>query len=111
MAIVQPHRYSRLKILFEDFTSAFNDADTVFITNIYSAGEKKDPEITETHLIASLVASGHKDVRKYKNLEDLRDFLEKNLEEGDLVIFLGAGDITHYARSFTKLLNESNVNA
>ena len=111
VAIVQPHRYSRIKILFEDFTSAFNDADTVFITNIYSAGEKKDPEITETHLIASLVASGHKDVRKYKNLEDLRDFLENNLEEGDLVIFLGAGDITHYARSFTKFLNESNVNA
>ncbi len=111
VAIVQPHRYSRLKILFEDFTSAFNDADTVFITNIYSAGEKKDPEITETQLIASLVASGHKDVRKYKNLEDLRDFLEKNLEEGDLVIFLGAGDITHHAKSFTKLLNESSVNA
>ena len=41
VAIVQPHRYSRLKILFEDFTSAFNDADTVFITNIYSAGERK----------------------------------------------------------------------
>ena len=111
VAIVQPHRYSRLKILFEDFTTAFNDADTVFITNIYSAGEKKDPEITETQLITSLVASGHKDVRKYKNLEDLRDFLEKNLEEGDLVIFLGAGDITHHAKSFTKLLNESSVNA
>ncbi len=104
VAIVQPHRYSRLKMLFADFTTAFNDADTVFVTNIYSAGEKEDKELTKEHLISALIAAGHKDVRKYEDLEQLKFFLEKKLNEGDIVIFLGAGDITQYARKFSDLL-------
>ena len=104
VAVVQPHRYSRLKMLFPDFTTAFNDADTVFITNIYSAGENEDEDISDEHLISALVASGHKDVRKYKNLDNLQEFLENNLGEGDLIIFLGAGDITQHARNFSDLL-------
>jgi len=104
VAVVQPHRYSRLKMLFPDFTTAFNDADTVFITNIYSAGETEDEGISDEHLISALVASGHKDVRKYKNLDNLQEFLENNLGEGDLIIFLGAGDITQHARNFSDLL-------
>ena len=104
VAVVQPHRYSRLKMLFPDFTTAFNDADTVFITNIYSAGETEDEGISDEHLISALVASGHKDVRKYKNLDNLHEFLENNLGEGDLIIFLGAGDITQHARNFSDLL-------
>ena len=104
VAVVQPHRYSRLKMLFPDFTTAFNDADTVFITNIYSAGENEDEGISDEHLISALVASGHKDVRKYKNLDNLQEFLVNNLGEGDLIIFLGAGDITQHARNFSDLL-------
>ena len=105
-AVVQPHRYSRLKMLFPDFTTAFNDADTVFITNIYSAGENEDKNINDEHLISALVSSGHKDVRKYINLENLKEFLEKNLDEGDLIIFLGAGDITQYAKNFSDFLSK-----
>ena len=103
IAIVQPHRYSRLKMLFADFTTAFNDADTVFVTNIYSAGEKEDKELTKEYLISALIAAGHKDVRKYEDLEQLKFFLENKLNEGDVVIFLGAGDITQYARKFSDL--------
>ena len=104
VAVVQPHRYSRLKMLFSDFTTAFNDADTVFVTDIYSAGEKEDKELNRESLISSLISAGHKDVKEYKGIEKLKIFLEKNLEEGDLIIFLGAGDITQYARNFSELL-------
>ena len=52
------------------------------------------------------MSSGHKDVRKYINLENLKEFLEKNLDEGDLIIFLGAGDITQYAKNFSDFLSE-----
>ena len=93
-------------MLFPDFTTAFNDADTVFITNIYSAGENEDKNINDEHLISALVSSGHKDVRKYINLENLKEFLEKNLDEGDLIIFLGAGDITQYAKNFSDFLSK-----
>ncbi|MBF96850.1 MAG: UDP-N-acetylmuramate--L-alanine ligase [Alphaproteobacteria bacterium MarineAlpha9_Bin4] len=106
VAIVQPHRYSRLKMLFADFTTAFNDADTVFVTNIFSAGEKEDKELTTENLISALVASGHKDVRKYEDLKQLKTFLEEHLKEGDVIIFLGAGNITQYAKNFSDLLGK-----
>ena len=91
-------------MLFADFTSAFNDADTVFITSIYAAGEKEDKNLSDDHLISALIASGHKDVRKFQDLENLKNFLEKNLNDGDLIIFLGAGDITQHAKNFSELL-------
>ena len=87
-------------MLFPDFTTAFNDADTVFITNIYSAGENEDKNINDEHLISALVSSGHKDVRKYINLENLKEFLEKNLDEGDLIIFLELETLHNMLKTF-----------
>ena len=104
VAVVQPHRYSRLKMLFADFTTAFNDADTVFITDIYSAGENELEDINKENLISALTAGGHKDARNFENLENLENFVKDNLDEGDVIIFLGAGDITQYARKFSDLL-------
>ena len=104
VAVVQPHRYSRLKMLFADFTTAFNDADTVFITDIYSAGENELEDINKENLISALTAGGHKDARDFENLENLENFVKDNLDEGDVIIFLGAGDITQYARKFSDLL-------
>ena len=106
VAVVQPHRYSRLKMLFADFTTAFNDADTVFITDIYSAGENELEDINKENLISALIAGGHKDARDFENLEKLESFVKDNLEEGDVIIFLGAGDITQYAKSFLTFLKE-----
>ena len=99
VAIAQPHRYTRLKLLFEDFTSAFNDADIVFITDIYSAGELKKFDLTNSSLINSLVSAGHKDVRAYDELE-LKKLIVNNLTDGDIVVFLGAGDISYKAKLF-----------
>ena len=101
VAIVQPHRFTRLKLLFEDFTSAFNDADIVFITEIYSAGELNHYDLTNYSLINALIAAGHKDVRIFED-EELKKLIEKKLENGDLVVFLGAGDISSKAKLFVK---------
>ena len=61
-------------MLFADFTTAFNDADTVFITDIYSAGENELDDINKKTLISALTAGGHKDAREFKNLENLKAF-------------------------------------
>ena len=112
VAVVQPHRYSRLKMLFSDFTTAFNDADTVFITDVYSAGENELDDINKKTLISALTAGGHKDAREFKNLEKLKRFAIENLNEGDVIIFMGAGDITQYAKDFSEnLLEEKKRNA
>ena len=110
VAIVQPHRYSRLKMLFADFTTSFNDADSVFVTEIYSAGENKLEGINRDTLIASLIAGGHKDARDFESLDKLKEFVIDTLYDGDVVIFMGAGDITQYARKFAKLLQENERN-
>ena len=106
VAVVQPHRFTRLKMLFEDFTTAFNDADTVFIMDVYAAGEDEIKNINKENLIKSLISAGHKDVRKYNGLQNLHDFLSENLHQGDVLIFLGAGDITNHARNFIGYINK-----
>ncbi len=101
VAIVQPHRYTRLKLLFEDFTSAFNDADIVFITEIYSAGELQSFDLTNYTLINALISGGHKDVRAFDDKE-LKFLIENKLKDGDIVVFLGAGDISSKAKIFVE---------
>ncbi len=101
VAIIQPHRYTRLKLLFEDFTSAFNDADIVFITDIYSAGELNTFDLTKDSLINALISAGHKDVRAFSE-QDLKRLIEEKLNFGDIVVFLGAGDISSKARLFVE---------
>ena len=76
----------------------------IFITDIYSAGENELEDINKENLISALIAGGHKDAKDFENLEKLETFVKDNLEEGDVVIFLGAGDITQYARKFSDLL-------
>ena len=104
VAIIQPHRYSRVKALFQDFTTAFNDADTVFVMDIYAAGENKIENISKDNLIKSLVAAGHKDVRSFKDNRTLKSFISKNMASGDVLIFLGAGDITLIAKEFVNFI-------
>ena len=108
VAIVQPHRYSRLKLLFEDFTSAFNDADIVMVTEVYSAGEKQIEGYSKDTLISSLISAGHKDARPYEE-KALEQIIKNLLKEGDIVIFLGAGDITIKAKKFVNQINEKII--
>ncbi len=91
----QPHRYSRTHDLFEDFCSAFNDADLVFLTNIYAAGEEPIEGVTSKRLVEAVRSYGHPDVTLVEKRTDLPSAMLPRLKAGDIVITLGAGDITN----------------
>ncbi len=91
----QPHRYSRTRDLFEDFCSAFNDADLLFLTDIYAAGEEPIAGATSERLAEAVRAHGHPDVTHVGRRADLLAAMLPRLQPGDIVLTLGAGDITN----------------
>jgi UDP-N-acetylmuramate--alanine ligase len=89
----QPHRYSRTELLFEDFTRAFNDADVLFVCDIYPAGEKPIPGISAERLARGIADHGHHAVSYVSDRAALADQIARTARPGDVVIALGAGDI------------------
>lgn len=96
----QPHRYTRTRDCFDDFTRAFNRADVVLMTDVYAAGEKPIPGADTAHLVEAIRAHGHRDVTHVPNRGDLVAALDARLRPGDVVITLGAGDITKTGREW-----------
>jgi len=104
LAVVQPHRYTRLRDLFQDFSTCFNDADVVAVADVYAAGETPIDGVSADTLAASLKSHGHRDARRLGGLDDLPAFVRAEAKPGDIVVCLGAGDITAYANALpTKL--------
>ncbi|MCY4293138.1 MAG: UDP-N-acetylmuramate--L-alanine ligase [Roseovarius sp.] len=99
IAVHQPHRYTRLSNLFEDFCSCFNDADIVGITDVYAAGEEKIRGAGREDLVAGLIRHGHRNVFAIENEEGLSRFVAKEARANDMVICLGAGTISSWARN------------
>ena len=99
ISIFQPHRYSRLRDLFEDFCSCFNDSDQVLLLDVYPAGEKVIKKFESINLAEGLIKYGHKKVSYVKNSNKLANIIKDNLIPGDLVICLGAGTITKIANN------------
>jgi UDP-N-acetylmuramate--alanine ligase len=97
IAVVQPHRYTRLQSLIDEFQSAFNDADVVFVTPVYAAGEEPIEGVDAQALADGLRAHGHRMVRAVHDLEDLCGALRDLAADGDMIICMGAGDITKWA--------------
>jgi UDP-N-acetylmuramate--alanine ligase len=89
----QPHRYSRTELLFDDFTRAFNNADHLFLVDIYAAGEKPIPNVTAERLARGIAEHGHHSVRHVQDRAALAEQIARIAEAGDVVIALGAGDI------------------
>ena len=96
-AVMQPHRYSRLSALMDEFCTAFDDADGVFVTPVYAAGEKPIAGVDAETLVANLQRHGHRNARLTADREELYALLAKEIDQGDSVVFLGAGDITQWA--------------
>ncbi|UCE87909.1 MAG: UDP-N-acetylmuramate--L-alanine ligase [Deltaproteobacteria bacterium] len=94
IAVFQPHRYTRTRALFDAFATTFNDADVVVITEIYAAGEEKIPGVEATALVDAMRAHGHRAVRHVADLAAVARELAPELEAGDLVLTLGAGNIS-----------------
>ena len=97
IAVVQPHRFTRLQSLFEEFCTCFNDADAVVVAEVYAAGEAPIPNIDRDHFVLGLRAHGHRDVIPLPNAAELARVVKGLAESGDLVVCLGAGNITQWA--------------
>ncbi|HAO57842.1 MAG TPA: UDP-N-acetylmuramate--L-alanine ligase, partial [Alphaproteobacteria bacterium] len=106
VAVVQPHRYSRLADLFDDFCACFNDADEVLVADVYAAGEAPIDGIDKNALVTGLRDRGHRGPAPLESREDLAREILQRTENGDLVMCLGAGDITSWAAA---LANEMDI--
>ncbi|BBK44230.1 UDP-N-acetylmuramate--L-alanine ligase [Allostella vacuolata] len=109
VAVVQPHRYSRLASLFEDFCTCFNDADTVIVADVYAAGEAPMPGIDRDALVEGLRAHGHRHVVALAGPDALAPLVRDTARAGDLVICLGAGSITQWAHALPGQLDRSQI--
>jgi UDP-N-acetylmuramate--alanine ligase len=97
IAIVQPHRYSRLQSLFNEFATCFNDADAVIVADVYSAGEAPIPGADRDGLVGALKAHGHRQVMALRDPQALPELVRGLAKPGDYVVLLGAGNITQWA--------------
>jgi UDP-N-acetylmuramate--alanine ligase len=106
IAVVQPHRYSRLASLFTEFCTCMNDAGTVIVADIYAAGEQPIPGVDRDALVDGLRASGHRSVVALPAPEHLAEMVNAIARPGDFVICLGAGTITNWAQALPAQLAE-----
>ncbi|MEY8882829.1 UDP-N-acetylmuramate--L-alanine ligase [Donghicola sp. XS_ASV15] len=104
IAVHQPHRYSRLHSLFDDFCSCFNDADVVAIGEVFAAGEAPIEGASRDDLVAGLIRHGHRHARALHNEEDLERLVREQTQPGDMVVCLGAGTISAWANNLPNRL-------
>jgi len=97
IAVVQPHRFSRLHDLFEEFCTCFNDADSVLVADVYAAGEAPMEGVDKDALVEGLTAHGHRTVQPLASPEELARDICELARSGDMVVCLGAGNITQWA--------------
>ncbi|TNF22442.1 MAG: UDP-N-acetylmuramate--L-alanine ligase [Rhodobacteraceae bacterium] len=107
IAVHQPHRYSRLHDLFDDFCACFNEADVVAIAPVFAAGEDPIPGASRDDLVAGLVRHGHRHALALEGEEALAGFVRDNAGPGDMVVCLGAGTISAWANALPARLKGS----
>ncbi|WP_435138152.1 UDP-N-acetylmuramate--L-alanine ligase [Pseudopelagicola sp. nBUS_19] len=105
IAVHQPHRYSRLISLFEDFCGCFKDADVVGIAEVYAAGEDPVKGASRDDLVAGLIAHGHRQAYAIQDENDLVKLVRDEAKVGDIIVCLGAGTISAWANMLPQRLN------
>ena len=109
IAVVQPHRFTRLRDLFEDFCTCFNDADAVIVADVYTAGEEPIEGIDRDALVAGLGHHGHRTVLALDDPSNLAAIIDGLAGPGDMVVCLGAGDITGWANALPGQLRQARA--
>ena len=109
IAVVQPHRYTRLQNLMDEFQGAFNDADIVYVTPVYAAGEEPIEGVNAEALVEGLRQRGHRAARTVDDERDLCRQLRDIAARGDMVICLGAGDITRWAAGLAEGIRQARL--
>jgi len=111
IAVAQPHRYTRLGDLMEEFQTAFNDADIVFVTPVYAAGEAPIEGVSADALVEGLKRRGHRSATTVADADALAQVLADTIRPGDMVVCLGAGDITKWAAGLAPAIEAVGVAA
>jgi UDP-N-acetylmuramate--alanine ligase len=111
VAVVQPHRYSRLHSLFEEFCTCMNDAGTVIVADVYAAGEAPMEGVDRDALVEGLRARGHRSVVPLNDPAHLAEMVHAIARHGDYVVCLGAGNITHWAAALPSALQALQTQA
>jgi UDP-N-acetylmuramate--alanine ligase len=111
IAVMQPHRYSRLQDLFQEFCSCFNDADTVIVADVYAAGEAPLEGVDRDALVEGLRRWGHRHVIPLAAPAELARLVAAEARAGDIVVCLGAGDITNWAYALPEQLRDIEAEA
>lgn len=106
ITVMQPHRYSRLQDLYEEFCRCFNDADHVIIADVYEAGEKPIEGVNKDYLAKGLKEHGHRSVQVLHDKDDLPRMIADLAQKDDMVILMGAGNITHWAYALPEQLSD-----
>jgi len=104
LVLFQPHRFTRTKHLWDDFTKAFNQADILVLTDIYAASENPIPGVTSEALAAAIREAGHKNVHYFRTMQEGIEFLLKNAKPGDAILTIGAGNVSRASSEFMVLL-------
>jgi UDP-N-acetylmuramate--alanine ligase len=104
ITIAQPHRFTRLHDLFDDFAACFNDADTVMVAPVYAAGEEPIEGATSDALVSLMRSGGHRDARHIAGPQEIALIVRDLAKPGDFVVFLGAGNITQWAYALPREL-------
>tara|TARA_R110002124_G_scaffold91372_3_gene232660 strand:+ start:62 stop:1525 length:1464 start_codon:yes stop_codon:yes gene_type:complete len=110
IAVMQPHRYSRLSGLFDDFCKCFDAADEVLVADVYTAGETPIAGADKNTLVQGIRNSGHKNVQAIVGPQDIPRLVGKSAKPHDMVLFLGAGDVTQWAYALPSQLSEQDKN-
>ena len=109
IAVVQPHRYTRLAALFNEFATCFNDADVVIVADVYAAGEQPIAGASRDDLVAAVKAHGHRSVMALESPDRLATLIAALAQPGDYVVCLGAGSITQWAAALPAQLAEQTA--
>ncbi|MEW9804912.1 UDP-N-acetylmuramate--L-alanine ligase [Mesorhizobium sp. ZMM04-5] len=104
VAIAQPHRFTRLRDLFDEFSSCFNDADVVAVAPVYAAGEDPIDGVSSEKLVHRIRSGGHRDARHIADPAAIAPMIREIAKPGDFVVFLGAGNITQWAYALPREL-------
>ena len=105
IAVHQPHRFTRLHSLFDDFCTCFNEADVVAIAEVFGAGEDPIEGASRDDLVAGLIAHGHRHARAIRDEDDLERLVREQAGPGDMVVCLGAGSISSWATNLPERLS------
>ncbi|WP_426387468.1 UDP-N-acetylmuramate--L-alanine ligase [Sphingobium sp. R-21] len=109
IAVVQPHRFTRLRDLMDEFQQAFNDADIVYAAPVYPAGEQPIEGVDSAELVAGLKRRGHRNAATVEGADDLARLMAADVQADDMIICLGAGDITKWAAGLASAVAEKET--